>query len=877
MFPLNFRKEALKFPLFPLTRGRKKGTIIVSFLYTRIYERYPSYRCRMKQQSRMQTQKNRKKHLSKHNKTEAQPSQPSLPIIEAPPEEGLSREAVRERMEKGLVNTPVASPVKSEKQIVRDNCLTFFNLIFLILAICLALVGSFEDMLFLGIAITNTAIGIFQEIRSKRTIDKMTLVASKKLGVVRCGKITQIPSELLVRDDIVEFAHGDQICADGVICTGQVQVNESLITGEADAIVKNPGDPLLSGSFVIAGRCKCRLTKVGAESYVSKLTLEAKKDAGPGDSEMMRALTKLIRVIGIALVPMGIVLFCKQYYILEVDLKAAVESTVAALIGMIPEGLYLLTSVALALSVMRLARRKVLVQDMSCIETLARVDVLCADKTGTITEETMEALDPVLCRGQTDERVRMVLNAFYDGADVENDTARAMVAKYYKNPSKWNCKRRIPFTSATKWSGAVFVGEGSYVIGAPEFILQNRIGEVAEMVNDWAARGYRVVLLAEYDGTPAQTEGLDPSLVTPMAIVPLSNRIRPEAKETFRYFAAQGVTVKVISGDNPRTVSEVAGQAGIERAASWIDAGTLSTDEDYDKAVEKYTVFGRVTPEQKRKLIRTLQKKGHTVAMTGDGVNDVLALKVADCGIAMASGSDAACQAAQLVLLENNFRTMPAVVAEGRRVINNIERAASLFLVKNIFSFLLTFVLLFVNLPYPLVPLHLSMISALTIGFPSFVLALEPNKNRVRGKFMRNVLRAALPGGVTNLCIVLLLQAFVAVFDFPMEQLYTMTAVVLSFVGILVLIQVSHPIDWKRDLLCGAMTVAIVFCFTVLHTVFDFVPLSTQSGLVLAVLLLLTIFIMLSVLRIQQSLRHVIRTIRVWWKKKRDSMDAIDF
>ena len=452
-----------------------------------------------------------------------------------------------------------------------------------------------------------------------------------------------------------------------------------------------------------------------------------------------------------------------------------------------------------------------------------------------------------------------------------------MVAKYYKNPSKWNCKRRIPFTSATKWSGAVFIGEGSYVIGAPEFILQNRIGEVAEMVNDWAARGYRVVLLAEYDGTPAQTEGLDPSLVTPMAIVPLSNRIRPEARETFRYFAAQGVTVKVISGDNPRTVSEVAGQAGIERAASWIDAGTLSTDEDYDKAVEKYTVFGRVTPEQKRKLIRALQKKGHTVAMTGDGVNDVLALKDADCGIAMASGSDAACQAAQLVLLENNFRTMPAVVAEGRRVINNIERAASLFLVKNIFSFLLTFVLLFVNLPYPLVPLHLSMISALTIGFPSFVLALEPNKNRVRGKFMRNVLRAALPGGVTNLCIVLLLQAFVAVFDFPMEQLYTMTAVVLSFVGILVLIQVSHPIDWKRGLLCGAMTVAIIFCFTVLHTVFDFVPLSTQSGLVLAVLLLLTIFIMLSVLRIQQSLRHVIRTIRVWWKKKRDSMDAIDF
>ena len=814
-----------------------------------------------------------KRHSLRKKIAEATPSAPALPITEASPEEGLSRDAVRERMEKGLVNTPVASPVKSEKQIIRDNCLTFFNLIFLILAVCLALVGSFEDMLFLGIAITNTAIGIFQEIRSKRTIDKMTLVASKKLNVVRGGKIQQIPSELLVRDDIVEFAHGDQICADAVVCTGQVQVNESLITGEADAIVKNPGDPLLSGSFVIAGRCKSRLTRVGAESYVSKLTLEAKKDAGRGDSEIMGALTRLIRIIGIALVPMGIVLFCKQYYILHVDLKAAVESTVAALIGMIPEGLYLLTSVALALSVLRLARRKVLVQDMSCIETLARVDVLCADKTGTITEDTMEALDPILCRGQQEERIRTVLNAFYDGADVENDTARAMVAKYYSTPSAWNCKRRIPFTSATKWSGAVFIGEGSYVIGAPEFILQGRIGEVSETVNDWAARGYRVVLLAEYDGIPSQTDGLEPALLTPMAVIPLSNRIRPEANETFRYFAAQGVAVKVISGDNPRTVSEVAGQAGIERAASWIDAGTLSTDEDYDKAVEKYTVFGRVTPEQKRKLIRALQKKGHTVAMTGDGVNDVLALKDADCGIAMASGSDAACQAAQLVLLENNFRTMPAVVAEGRRVINNIERAASLFLVKNIFSFLLTFVLLFVNLPYPLVPLHLSMISALSIGFPSFVLALEPNKSRVRGKFMRNVLRAALPGGITNLCIVLLLQAFVAVFDFPMEQLYTMTAVVLSFVGILVLIQVSHPIDWKRGLLCGAMTVALLFCFTVLHGIFEFVPLSAQSGLVLGVLLLLTVFIMLSVLRIQQSLRHGIRAVRVWWKKRQDTMD----
>ena len=627
------------------------------------------------------------------------------------PEQGLTLHQVKERQQNGWANDPVDSPTKTVGQIVRENVFTFFNFIFVVLAALLVAVGSFDDMLFLLIAVANTGIGIVQQLRSKQTVDKLNLLAAPRANVVREGNLISVPAAQLVRDDVAELASGDQIPADATVLSGQVQVNEALITGEADAITKAPGDELLSGAFVVSGRCRARLDRVVAESYAARLTLEAKKDVTVGKSEMMSSLDKLIRIIGILLIPIGVALFVKEFVFLERTAQEAVVSMVAALIGMIPEGLYLLTSVALAVSMIRLAQGKVLAQDMNCIETLARVDVLCVDKTGTITEPHMEVGEVVYLDEEkyAETVVTETLNAFYQSMEADNDTARAMAQKFH-GKSLWHAAQTIPFTSATKWSAAVFPGHGAFVVGAPEFIMGNRYADLKEAVDPWSEKGYRVLLVAEYGGVPDQ-KGLDPRRVSPMALVALSNRIRPAAPKTFRYFAEQGVAVKVISGDNPVTVSEVARQAGIEGAEKYVDAATLRSDEDIARAVREYTVFGRVTPNQKRKLVRALQRQGHTVAMTGDGVNDVLALKDADCGIAMASGSDAACHAAQLVLLNSDFSAMPKVVAEGRRVINNIQRAAALYLVKNIFSFLLALISLFATFPYPVTPLQLSLLS----------------------------------------------------------------------------------------------------------------------------------------------------------------------
>ncbi len=787
-------------------------------------------------------------------------SRTEVPRVTPDPEQGLSLEQVKERHQKGWANTPVESPTKSTKQIVRENICTFFNFIFVVLAALLVAVGSFDDMLFLLIAVANTGIGIIQQLRSKRTVDKLNLLAAPRAKVVRAGNVISIPSAQLVRDDVTELAAGDQIPADATVLSGQVQVNESLITGEADAIQKGPGDGLLSGAFIASGKCRARLDQVGADSYAARLTLEAKKGVTVGKSEMTASLDKLIRFIGILLIPMGVALFIKEFYFLDLGAKQAVVSTVAALIGMIPEGLYLLTSVALAVSMIRLAQGKVLAQDMSCIETLARVDVLCVDKTGTITEPHMEVGEMVLLDEErySGQAVTDVLNAFYKVMDADNDTAKAMQNKFH-GVSVWHASRTIPFTSATKWSAAEFPGHGAYVVGAPEFILGERYQDLKETAEPWSAKGYRVLLAAEYGGSP-DPQGLDPRRVSPMALVLLSNRVRAAAPKTFRYFAEQGVAIKVISGDNPITVSEVARQAGIEGAERYVDAAALKTDRDLEQAAAKYTVFGRVTPGQKRKLVRALQRAGHTVAMTGDGVNDVLALKDADCGIAMASGSDAACHAAQLVLLNSDFSSMPKVVAEGRRVINNIQRAAALFLVKNIFSFCLSIISLFASFPYPVTPLQLSLMSALTIGVPSFFLALEPNHNLVKGKFLPNVLRAALPGGLTDLFIVLGVELFYWAFAFSTEDLSTMSAILLLFIGLLVLYRVCKPFDWKRRVVWGAMAGSSAV------TVLGFGEKFGLTRLDLQPLLILLVFLALS-----YPLFHVFST---WFERGEATLDA---
>ncbi len=751
-------------------------------------------------------------------------------------DEGLTENEVILRAGNGLSNVSVQSQTSTVKQIVKKNTFTFFNLIMLIIALCLIVAGQFKDTLFLLVAVVNTLIGIIQEIRSKNTVDKLTLMTARKVTAIRDGKRKEVFSEKLVRDDIVVFTAGSQIVADAVVCRGSVKVNEALVTGEADAIDKREGDKLLSGSFIISGKCRARLTAVGERSYASKLTLEAKKNTKVSQSEIMRSLNKLLRFIGAVILPLGIGLFIRQYFVLDRGFSESMLSTAASVTGMIPDGLYLLTSVALAVSVMKLAKQKVICNDLGCVETLARVDVLCVDKTGTVTESRMSADEPIILNGTAD-KVESVLSAMYADESPDNDTARAMKARFCL-PVRWSCSARIPFNSNTKWASATFRGEGSYIVGAPEFVMGSRYSSIRRQAETLNAEGKRVLVLAKYDGTPLES-GLDVRELTPMALIPIYNKIRDDAPETFCYFAEQGVRVCVISGDNPVTVSEIARQAAIDNYDKYIDASVLHTEQDYIQAVQRYTVFGRVTPQQKRKLVRALKELGHTVAMTGDGVNDVLALKDADCGIAMASGAEAACRSAKLVLKNDNFSALPSVVDEGRQVVNNIQRAASLYLVKNIFSFLLSVVTLFVAMPYPLIPRHLDMISAVTIGIPSFFLALESNYSLIKGRFLLRILRQAFPAGIMNFLILMTLELFYLFFGFPIDQLHTMAAMIVTVIGLFVLYNVAKPMNTKHRILVGSMALLAVLCATVLNGYFEFARLSRQTALIAVVLVLL--------------------------------------
>ena len=758
--------------------------------------------------------------------------------LHADPEQGLSTQQAQERLEAGLHGGTGEGAGLSEKEIILRHCLTFFNLVFISLAVLL-LIGrsSPKNMGFLGVVIINTVIGIVQEIRAKRAVDQLSLVARRPVKVIRDGCLVSVNPEEIVRDDIAEFGQGDQVCADGILRSGELHVNESLLTGEEDSVDKAPGDLVHSGSVVLSGRGRVELTAVGADSGAAKLSQEAKANPRGKKSEMIRSLDRLILFLGIALVPVGSILFYQEYKVLNLGLQDSTAGTVAALIGMIPEGLYLLTSIALAVSAQKLSKQRVLVQDMNSIETLARVDVLCVDKTGTITEPDM-VVDNLIPLGDRllPEELEDLLTAMYGATEPDNATAKAM-KELFSGESSLVCSKRIPFSPETKWYGCEFGDQGSFVVGAPEFLLQDR--EDIYGIADWAAQGYRVLLLAGY-GAPLEAGKLDASLITPLALVLLTGKLRPNAKETFAYFAQQGVTVKVISGDNPATVSQIAQQAGIPGSECYIDAATLDTPEKLKDAASHYTVFGRVTPQQKKDLVAALQKKKHTVAMTGDGVNDLLAMKQANCSIAMASGAEAASSLSSLVLLDSDFSAMPGVVAEGRRVINNIQRAASLFLVKNIFSLFLSIITLFTAWPYPLEPIHLTVISSMTIGIPSFILTFEPKYDRVKGKFLPSVLRRAFPGGLTNVFVVLICQAFMAVFGLPKEEVSTICAAILSFVGLLVLFQICKPFNLFRRCLWFAMVAGIVVCFTLLGDILDLRTWSGEVRLVMATLLLMT-------------------------------------
>lgn len=760
---------------------------------------------------------------------------------------GLTDEEVRQRVEEGLTNRADISTDKTTKEIVISNVFTYFNLIFLVITILLIMVGSFRNLTFLPIIIGNTVIGIVQEIRAKKTLEKMSLLNAPRADVIRNGSVKQISTEELVKDDVILLTAGKQICADAVVISGNIQVNESLLTGEADEVEKTEGSTLMSGSFVVSGECYARLEKVGNESYISKLSLEAKSMGGKEQSEMIRSINLIVKCVGIVIIPIGLILFWQSHFVNGESITKSVTSTVAAIIGMIPEGLYLLTTVALALSTMKLARKKVLLHDMKSIETLARVDVLCVDKTGTITEPDMKLKEIFLCKNsgadgtQTaltlDELKSLILD--YANASVDNN-ATMLALKAYAADTLTNNTSALhrtavsqqAFSSSLKY-GSVTFSDGTYLLGAPEFIMHEDFARIEEEIIPYADKGDRVLLFARYDGENVEN-GINGS-VTPLGFVALANPIRENAVKTFEYFKSQGVAIKVISGDNPRTVSRIAIQAGIESAESFVDAATLDTEDKIADAVNKYTVFGRVTPKQKKQLVKALQAKGHTVAMTGDGVNDILAMKDADCSVAMASGSEAAAQAAQVVLLDSDFAHMPDVVYEGRRVVNNIQRSASLFLVKNIFSLLLSLFSVILMVTYPLEPAQVSLISMFTIGVPGFLLALEQNKDRIKGHFITNVMLKALPGGLTDVIAVGALVVCGEVFCISDASIGTIATLVLSVVGFMILFKISEPLNGMKYAVIIGNIAGLVFSGFFLKKLFALTDLSNICILLMIV------------------------------------------
>ena len=756
--------------------------------------------------------------------------------IAADPQSGLSAEQVKRRFAQGENNYKVESSTLSVSEIVRSNVCTYFNLVFAVIAVLLAIVGAWSDMLFLPIIVANTCIGIIQEVHSKKVLDKLSILNAPHTVVIRDGKRQEIPADQLVLDDIVEFSAGSQIPADAKVVSGELQVNESLITGESDEIEKREGDSLLSGSFVVSGKACARLEKVGKDSYISKLTLQATKSKKGEQSEMIRSLNYLIMVMGIIIIPIGIALFVQSFIYNEGTFHDSITGMVAAIIGMIPEGLYLLTSVALAVSSVRLAQKKVLIHDMKCIETLARVNVLCVDKTGTITEPGMHVYDFSVLDGADQLEISQLLADFVAAQEKDNATMEALKA-HFSNGSGMRAREVYSFSSETKYSGAVMNDGKSYVIGAPEFVLRGQFAQYQEQIATYSSKGYRVLVFAQYEGTLDRKPLTEP--VLPLCFVMLANPIRKGAKETFTYFAENDVDIKVISGDNPLTVSVIAAEAGIVGAERFVDASTLKEKEDYYRAVEEYTVFGRVTPSQKRMLVQALKEHKKTVAMTGDGVN-VLALKDADCSVAMASGSEAASNVAQLVLLDSDFSRMPSVVAEGRRVVNNIERTAALYIVKNIFSMLLAIFSVILMLDYPLEPSQVSLISMFTIGIPSFVLALEPNKELIRGHFLTNVLVRALPAGLTDFIVVSGLVIFCREFQVDLDCLSTSCTILVAIVGFMILHRIARPMNTGHIVMLVGVIAGWILCMLFGGSFFGITGISKQCEMLMVIFAIIT-------------------------------------
>lgn len=755
------------------------------------------------------------------------------------PIQGLSTAEVNERIAAGKINENADVHTRSIPRIVRDNICTLFNLVNIVLAIAIFWTGSYRNLLFMAIIICNIAIGIYQEVRSKLTIDRLSVITSSKAHVIRDGKRTNIMLDQIVLDDVIVLERGDQVPSDCEVIEGSCSANESLLTGEADLVPKKAGDELYSGSFISSGSCVARVTAVGADNYATKINNEAKVYRKVR-SDIMESLRKIIKFVTVLIVPLGAALIIKECWLGGGTIDSAILHTSAALVGMIPQGLILLTSAVLAVSVIRLAQHKVLVQELYCVETLARVDVVCLDKTGTITTGEMDVDEVIPFDGVPYDEALHALVALDSLSKDDNETAKAIKAYLTgleERPDApkavQGATRYVPFSSERKYSGVCYGSDAgnNYAMGAAEFVLKgsDELPEVLETIERLAGVR-RVLVLAKVADFDKEDEIVGP--VEPLALIFIRDRVRPTAAQTLDYFKQQGVRINIISGDAVETVSNIAASVGVPDADKCIDMSTVTTDEELREVARTCRVFGRVSPAQKKQLVVALQDQGHTVAMTGDGVNDVLALHAADCSVAMGTGSDAARSVAQLVLLDDDFASMPPVVAEGRRSINNLQRSGSLFLVKTIFSVVMSLMFIFiVTYNYPFVTIQLTLIDAFTVGIPSFVLALEPNRDLIRGEFLRNVITRAVPGAICVITSVVIAVVFSYVTGLSQDQFSTLCVILTCVSGVNLVIRLSIPFNYIRVALLVVVLAGLLLGIFVFGPVFMLVPLTADMAL----------------------------------------------
>ncbi|WP_125771017.1 HAD-IC family P-type ATPase [Companilactobacillus furfuricola] len=715
---------------------------------------------------------------------------------------GLTDKEVQEKVTQGLTNVQIKKLSRSIPQILADNIFTLFNLLNLVITLLIGWTGSYRNLFFLGPVLANIIIGSFQQIRAKLTVDKINLVNEQEFTVLRNNREIDVPIEDLVQDDIVLLKRGNTIPADGIVVSANgLQTNESSITGESDTIKKSIGDSVYSGSFAIAGLAKIQLTQVGMNSFVSKLSNAVSQEKG-SESILMKIINNIIKILTYTIVPIGLILFFRSYS-QNGNVATSILGTSASVIGMIPEGLVLLTAVALATGAYNLSKRKILVRSLNAIETLARVNTLCLDKTGTITTGKLTVKKVIPETGFSENFVKEVAATIVKVTQETNATAQA-IKQLNSQTFTDKVKEILPFSSETKYSGYIAESNTKYTMGAPEFIIDHPSEKTSAAVKQAAEKGFRVIAVLQSKDNDQQLLGL----------IFISDEVRKQAKSTFSYLKNQGIDLKIISGDNPVTVSNVAAQAGIDKTDNYIDMSTVPEDADYQELVKKYRVFGRVRPKEKSDLIKAMQDNGLTVGMTGDGVNDVLAMRQSDCSIAVAGESDAAEASADFVLLNRNFDSMIFMLNEGRRVINNVERVASLYLIKTIYSVVLSVVFIFLGTGYPFQPSQLTPVNALTVGIPTFILALEPNYRPPAGRFMRNVMEIALPAAICNITLLLVINGVGGWANLSYKSKSTMSVFAIGIIGYCALIAISNPLIIRKKIMIATSIILFIIAFT---------------------------------------------------------------